>query len=87
MTAEIWEAARALFEDVARVPPREVRLLGVSISRLGGAEDRQMSLFGEKDHERARRIDAAVDGIVDRLGRGAIRRAAAESARRRRGVR
>jgi DNA polymerase-4 len=83
-TEEIWQAARELFLKTARVPPRRVRLLGVSISRLGGPGDRQLGLFTERTHERAERLDAAMDDIVDRMGRDSIRRAAAESARRRR---
>ena len=74
-TEEVYRAARELFERTVRVPPRQVRLLGVSISGLGGPEERQLGLFEEGARRRARRVDATVDEIVERLGRKAIRRA------------
>lgn len=81
-TKGIWEAASALFERAVKVPPRKVRLLGVSISALDAAGPRQLGLFGREENERAAKLDATVDRIVERLGRGAITRAAAAAGRR-----
>jgi DNA polymerase-4 len=86
-TEEVWAAARGLFSKHARVPPRKVRLLGVSISDLGAARDRQLSLFDQKRQERARRMDETVDDILTRMGRGAIRRAAGPGHRKSAGKR
>jgi len=74
---DIWTAARELFDRNVRVPPRKVRLLGVTISALSPSRTRQLSLFGSERRERARRVDATMDDILDRMGRGAIRRAVA----------
>jgi DNA polymerase-4 len=82
-TDEIYEAARALFTRSVRVPPRKVRLLGVTLTALGGPSDRQMSLFTEERRRRSERLDETVDRIRDRLGRGSIRRAGTLGARRR----
>jgi DNA polymerase-4 len=81
-TEEVWTAARELFEKNARVPPRKVRLLGVSISDLGASPDRQLSLFDAKRQERARRVDETMDDILERLGKGTIRRAASPPRRK-----
>jgi DNA polymerase-4 len=81
-THEVWTAARELFERTAAVPPKQVRLLGVSISRLGGVVAEQLPLFGRPERERERSIDTAVDRIVERMGRGTIGRAAAVAGRR-----
>jgi DNA polymerase-4 len=74
-TDDILRTARRLFDRSVRVPPRKVRLLGVTLTGLASRPDRQMSLFDDEARERSRRIDSAVDGILDRMGRGAIRRA------------
>jgi len=79
---DIWTAARELFERNVRVPPRKVRLLGVTISALDTSRSEQLSLFGGARRERSRRVDATMDDILDRMGRGAIRRAAAPEHRK-----
>ncbi|MHC4470223.1 MAG: DNA polymerase IV [Planctomycetota bacterium] len=81
-TEEIFSAARALFEKNVRVPPREVRLLGVTLTGLEVPAARQLTLFDEKARRRARRVDETVDEIVDRMGRRAIRRAGGVNIRR-----
>lgn len=83
---EIWTAARELFERNVRVPPRKVRLLGVSISALDASRSRQLGLFDGERHERAGRVDAAMDEILDRMGKGIIRRAAAPRHRKSSGL-
>ena len=81
-TAAVWEAASALFEKHVRVPPRAVRLLGVSLSALGDPGPRQLGLFGRREQERAARLDETMDRIRERVGDGAIGRAAARAGRR-----
>jgi DNA polymerase-4 len=53
--------------------PQPVRLVGVSVSRLGPSGTRQLTLFGEAD--RQGRVDRVVDAINARYGEGAVRRA------------
>lgn len=74
VTAELWDAARMLFDRWARGGFRPVRLIGVTASRLseGG---RQAGLFDDRTHERRRRLDRTTDAIVERFGGGAVRRA------------
>lgn len=74
VTAELWDAARTLFDRWARASFRPVRLIGMTAARLseGG---RQGGLFEDRGHERLRRLDVATDAIVARFGAGAVRRA------------
>ncbi len=53
--------------------PQPVRLLGVSISRLGRSRARQLDLFGGED--RHGRVERLVDAINARYGEGTVRRA------------
>jgi DNA polymerase IV len=75
VTTDLHDAARGLFERSVRVPPKKVRLLGVTLTGLGEATDRQMNLFLDESRERSRKIDLTMDRILDRMGRRAIRRA------------
>jgi DNA polymerase-4 len=79
VTAELWGAARTLFDRWATSGFRPVRLIGATASRLsvGG---RQGGLFEDPSHERRRRLDLATDAIVERFGSGAVRRAGARKA-------
>ena len=72
-TDVIWETARALFREWTFRP---VRLVGVSVERLGGGGE---SLFDEVDEAagRRRRLDRTTDLIRDRFGGDAISRTAA----------
>ena len=76
VTAEMWRAAESLLSAWSRRRPRPLRLLGVTVSQLAAKGGRQLSLFGEADHQRNQRLDEALDGIVDRFGTRAIRRGA-----------
>lgn len=71
-TAELWPAARKLFDDWANESLSPLRLIGFACSELSTA--RQLGLFDEKDHERRRAIDAAVDAINQKHGQRTIRR-------------
>ena len=70
-TAELWEAARELFD---RWPFQPVRLIGVTAERLSRGEG-QLDLFADPRHDRRRQLDAAADRINQRFGKRAIRRA------------
>ena len=50
---------------------------GVLLGELGKLEARQPGLFDGRDHEKTRRLMAAMDGINQKQGRGAVRLAAA----------
>jgi DNA polymerase IV len=84
----VFEAARGL---LARVDlDRAIRLTGISVSGFAGAgERRQLDLFGAPEpepspgEERRKALDAAVDAISERFGRGAV--VPADLAGRRRG--
>jgi DNA polymerase-4 len=70
-TAELWEAARDLFD---RWPFQPVRLIGVAAERLSRGEG-QLDLFSDARHDRRRKLDDAADQINQRFGKRAIRRA------------
>jgi DNA polymerase-4 len=70
-TAELWEAARELFD---RWPFQPVRLIGVTAERLSRGEG-QLDLFADAAHDRRRQLDDAADQINRRFGKRAIRRA------------
>ncbi len=74
-TDDILQTARLLFDRSVRVPPRKVRLLGVTLTGLADLTDRQMTLFEDEARERSRRLEVTMDDILDRMGRRAIRRA------------
>ncbi len=74
-TDDILRTARELFDRSLKVPPRKVRLLGVTLTGLADRPDRQRTLFTDESRERAQRIDSTMDDILDRMGRRSIRRA------------
>jgi hypothetical protein len=55
-------------------PLPAVRLLGVGISNFAEPSPRQGDLFSGADEGRQRRIDAVLDEMKSRFGKGAIRR-------------
>ena len=69
-TADLWAAARALFEQW---PFHPVRLVGVTAERLSAGPG-QLDLFADPDHERRRRVDAVADRINAKFGKRSIRR-------------
>lgn len=73
-TADLWRAARELFDRWAGDSFRPVRLIGVAADRLRD-EEGQLDLFGDGERGRQRHVDAVVDRITDRFGQTAIHRA------------
>jgi len=72
---EIYAAARSLLHDRVDRRGRPIRLLGISMSRLGRASGRQLGLFIPDRSEKRGRAAAAIDEIRERMGRTAIGRA------------
>ncbi|MCG3133083.1 MAG: DNA polymerase IV 1 [Planctomycetes bacterium] len=75
-TADVWSAARSLFQTWASASFRPVRLIGVSAGRFT-KDGAQGDLFASPADERKRRLDRAVDALTDRFGDGTVARAAA----------
>ncbi|MBQ9414936.1 MAG: DNA polymerase IV [Clostridia bacterium] len=73
VTRRLYETATALFAEMwdGKTP---LRLLGVSLTDIRNGEGEQICLFEEEEHEqeRQRKLDAAVDTIRSRYGRGAV---------------
>ena len=76
VTGEVYGAAKDLFSELwDRQTP--LRLIGISMTDLSREEEAQLSLFDEKDREKARQIDKAVDAIRGRFGSDMIQRGSA----------
>jgi DNA polymerase IV len=71
----IVAAARGLFAGKIRLRGKGVRLLGVGISHLEPAGERQPGLFADSAEERARSLIRAADEVRDRFGEEAVQRA------------
>jgi DNA polymerase-4 len=68
-TNAIHEIACELFDELWKGEP--VRHLGVRVSELYQNDFHQLALF-EKDYEKLRKIDRAVDSIRDKFGNGSV---------------
>jgi DNA polymerase IV len=71
----IVAAARELYKKKIRLRGKGVRLLGVGVSHLEPAGDRQQMLFIDPAEERARRLAKAADALRDRFGEDAVKKA------------
>jgi len=71
ITAEVYDVAKKIFHRSWDRQP--VRRVSISLSGLSSAESYQLSLFDDKEHQRA--IDKVMDDIKDRFGDISILRA------------
>lgn len=75
VTAEIYEAAKALLKKVGWRGERKVRLLGVTAQKLTQDAAVQPDLFGATDRNaKLREVENAVDAIRSKFGKGALKR-------------
>lgn len=72
-TKIIGEMAKKLLKEV--YPNIPVRLIGVRVDQLVEKEQRQLSLFENKENEKQKKIDCVVDQIKEKYGYEAITRA------------
>ena len=72
-TSELWTAASAIFDRWAEKSFVPVRLIGMTAEQLSTTEG-QLGLFGQGERDKQRRVDEATDRIVNKFGKGAIRR-------------
>jgi DNA polymerase-4 len=75
-TSDIWNHARAAFDNWAAADFQPVRLIGVSATRLT-TDGEQLDLFAAETNERQRRLDGALDQINARFGKRSIHRGGA----------
>ena len=69
-TAELWQAARELFD---KWPFQPVRLIGFTAERLSRAGDLMLP-FADPVREQQEKVDRVTDRINDKYGQGTIRR-------------
>jgi DNA polymerase-4 len=78
ITAELWRAARGLFEQRLPRPLPPVRLIGIGVSGFDAGSGGQIDLFGEPERRRGSRIDSVMDQLTERFGPQALFRAGGE---------
>ena len=71
-TVGIWDIAYQLFKEVWKGEP--VRNLGIRVSELCSNEFNQVSLFEDKNADKIRSLDRAIDRIRLRYGSDSIMR-------------
>ncbi len=75
VTEIIRTTAQGIFANWASKHFQALRLLGVTVSQLTGQTGRQMSLFDSARDEKSKKLDRALDDIVEKFGSKAVRRA------------
>ncbi len=73
-TDVLWKTTLEVFNAWAGKSFQPVRLIGMAAKNLTSAGAGQMSLFADPAGEKHQRLDRAVDSIVDRFGKTAVRR-------------
>jgi DNA polymerase-4 len=75
LTDVLWATAKEIFGDWARYGFEPLRLAGVTASNLESPVGQQLDLFSPpRDDTRQRQVDQAVDSIIEKFGKGSIRR-------------
>jgi len=69
---EIRRAALGLFEQRLPRPLPPLRLLGIGVSGFAESHGGQADLFAAAERERQSRIDAVMDQVAERYGRGSL---------------
>ena len=77
LTAELWHAARQLFDMWANQSFSPVRLIGVTATQLTHGEN-QLDLFCDQGRSNRQKLDQALDQIADRFGAGCVHRGAGQ---------
>ena len=72
-TATIYEAACRLFDEFWDNSP--IRLLGIRTTKLDENDFSQISLFENKQSEKLKKLDSAIDSIRNKFGVDAVKRA------------
>jgi DNA polymerase-4 len=72
-TSDLWNAADAIFDRWVNESFQPVRLIGMTAEQLSVAAG-QLGLFDQVSRDKQRRVDEATDRIVDKFGKGAIKR-------------
>jgi DNA polymerase-4 len=72
-TEALWAAASGVFDAWCERSFQPLRLIGMSAGPLSQG-DEQMGLFTAEHDDRQRQVDATLDKIAERFGRGAVKR-------------
>lgn len=72
-TATIYEAACRLFDEFWDNSP--IRLLGIRSTKLDDTDFSQISLFDNKQSEKFKKLDSAIDSIRNKYGINSVKRA------------
>ncbi len=72
-TVTIYEAACRLFDEFWDNSP--IRLLGIRTTKLDDTDFSQISLFDNKQSEKYKKLDSAIDSIRNKYGIDAVKRA------------
>ncbi len=73
-TKNIYLEAKSLLEEMY-TPGTQIRLIGMRVDNLIEKNEKQLSLFGEKDDEKQEKIDKVMDELKQKYGYNSITRA------------
>lgn len=73
VTDELWEMAKALFDQWATHGFVPVRLIGMTADRIENGCD-QLNLFEDPKRQKRRRLDQTMDAIQSRFGANSVKR-------------
>ncbi|HPS53768.1 MAG TPA: DNA polymerase IV [Phycisphaerae bacterium] len=73
-TDDFLKLANDIFDRWCDDGFKPLRLIGATLSNLRHRQGRQMSLFGEAEEQKKRRLDSVIDDIADKFGSDVLRR-------------